>query len=406
MNMNAARFVTATAVSAALSPAFAASASADTVPTYNIVDLGIPSPNTLSRSSGISDSGEYVVGQGAGGGAGIGNNAYLWQTGLGQSTLTPSARNNWALGVNDSGAAVGITSATAQAASDGSYLNSAPVLWKNGTATLLAAEGRAYAINNAGIAVGSSGTVDSATQRAVIYDTNAGTTSTITATSAAGGTMKSALDINSSGLIIGTGTQASDAGNIAVTLAYNSVTGTMSTIAAAQGTSGVTVTDVNNNGMVVGYYGDTSVPGTLKPYAWSESTGLLDVALPSGMVSGVVTGINDQGWIVGYARNGKDASNYAFVDIAGTSYLLSDLVKDLTGWDLAKPGVGALQIAGIANDGTIIGSTKYNDGTTNATHSFALQVTAVPEPSSYALLLAGIAAGGFVARRRKAANKA
>ncbi|MDC8774167.1 FxDxF family PEP-CTERM protein [Roseateles albus] len=39
----------------------------------------------------------------------------------------------------------------------------------------------------------------------------------------------------------------------------------------------------------------------------------------------------------------------------------------------------------------------------NASYSVALAVTPVPEPTTYALLLAGLGAVGFVARRRKAA---
>jgi hypothetical protein len=51
----------------------------------------------------------------------------------------------------------------------------------------------------------------------------------------------------------------------------------------------------------------------------------------------------------------------------------------------------------------LIGTNTLTGGATITAYGGEMNVTAVPEPSSYALLLAGLGAVGFVARRRKAA---
>jgi PEP-CTERM motif len=48
--------------------------------------------------------------------------------------------------------------------------------------------------------------------------------------------------------------------------------------------------------------------------------------------------------------------------------------------------------------------TNYQIGTPVASTNFSASVTAVPEPETYAMLLAGLGAVGFLSRRRKAAQ--
>lgn len=77
----------------------------------------------------------------------------------------------------------------------------------------------------------------------------------------------------------------------------------------------------------------------------------------------------------------------------GSFGLLSD--GTLAGDFNFTPGVNnyTLVITGFAVDATILGSTKY---------TFTLgEVSAVPEPAEYAMLLAGLAVIGSVVRRRK-----
>jgi PEP-CTERM motif len=74
--------------------------------------------------------------------------------------------------------------------------------------------------------------------------------------------------------------------------------------------------------------------------------------------------------------------------------------------ELGLPGDGNQGISDYVQftgtDGTLITSLSFdNDPTNDAFESANFSVTPVPEPQTYALLLAGLVAGGFMTRRRR-----
>ena len=57
----------------------------------------------------------------------------------------------------------------------------------------------------------------------------------------------------------------------------------------------------------------------------------------------------------------------------------------------------------VASAGTTIASLSFTSGGTDAFEAANFSVTPIPEPETYALMLAGLAALGFVSKRRKQA---
>ena len=70
--------------------------------------------------------------------------------------------------------------------------------------------------------------------------------------------------------------------------------------------------------------------------------------------------------------------------------------------------LGAGYAKAINDVGQVVGTThathdRYGNPTATAQDAFLLSVSAVPEPESYGMLLAGLGLMGFMVRRRKAA---
>jgi hypothetical protein len=82
---------------------------------------------------------------------------------------------------------------------------------------------------------------------------------------------------------------------------------------------------------------------------------------------------------------------------AGTlTFASSGMTVTLTEFFWAYPGV-----AGVSDLDRNSGFDNLPNGSTDFVGAFSLNVTAVPEPETYALMLAGLGLLGFVARRRK-----
>ncbi len=106
-------------------------------------------------------------------------------------------------------------------------------------------------------------------------------------------------------------------------------------------------------------------------------------------------GIDSFGNVVGTAKNGS-GQNRAFLFTGGTMYDLNTLAASFLG----GAGFTDLLYAQDINDsGWIVGYGLHTDGEYRA---YALQMSAIPEPSTYALM-AGAAALGLAVWRRRAA---
>lgn len=116
------------------------------------------------------------------------------------------------------------------------------------------------------------------------------------------------------------------------------------------------------------------------------------------------------------AKNAGVSSDFSFSDLAvkaGQKYV----------WEVGVQTTGGMSLKGVTFNGQALGditTPKYFHGsstffgpdmvvhvsgasTSAGSFSGTLTVTAVPEPETYALMLAGLAAVGYVARRRRSA---
>jgi probable HAF family extracellular repeat protein len=137
---------------------------------------------------------------------------------------------------------------------------------------------------------------------------------------------------------------------------------------------------INDAGVIVGRYDDAG--GVEHGFLWdSLGLGVFTTFDPVGSTFTAALGINDAGVIVG-----------TFIDSTGQHGFLRDNLGVFTTLD---PSVTA--IYGINDASQLVG--QFND-VIGGSHAF-LATQAIPEPETYAMLLAGLGLTGFFARRRK-----
>jgi len=107
--------------------------------------------------------------------------------------------------------------------------------------------------------------------------------------------------------------------------------------------------------------------------------------------------------------SGLAAGTYSITgDISGTRVVFSSVLLDGHEWTLTAGAGGKLRSGFVEYTGTtpltlvVNGLVDASAATfKQANYQGSLAVTAVPEPETYALMLAGLGAVGFIARRRK-----
>lgn len=350
-------------------------AHAGTVPQYDIIDLGLVSPNDFaSQGFGISAGGVAY-----GRSLGSSNQAWSWTQSGGLVALGTIASRPFyvANGANDSGMVVGNGTTTSFGA------GALPIVWNNGVATALSIGGsdvgRANDVNNAGVVVGSLGS--GINERGAMWVN--GVAQIITATTPGGAFMTTAFAVNDAGMVVGTGI---DPNNLArnVAILYDSNTGTAVEIPNLAGDNGGIPFGLSEAGHVVG--SSSFNQSGSNPFIWDPVNGITEVPLPFDTSQGSARGVNSSGWVVGTASN---AFAIPFLYDGESTYALQDLIDPSSGWDLSTNTSSSAM--GISDNGTIVGTGVFN----GEIRAYAMVL--VPAPGVLSLL----PLGGVMATRRR-----
>ena len=344
-----------------------------------------------STATGINNSGQIV---GFGNVAVFGSNhAYISTGTVGVltdlGTLAGGDVNSFATGINASGQVVGYSQI-----SNLNNLNHAFVS-TSGTMTdlgALAGNNNSFGtgINNSGQVTGYSNSSSiQAGQRAFIGTVNSSGVVTVGLTSigvvgtGSGGNFSQATGINASGQIVGTSSFASSGeGGFVFT------SGVMTAIPSSGGFSAREANAINDSGQIVGQATNGVVNN-----AYLSTGGVMTIF---GANNADAFGISASGQVVG------SSGNHAFLVDNATFYDLNTLAASFLTGNNSTSGFSLLTTANAINDfGQIVGAGTFNDGLGHSfQRGFELNVAAVPEPATCAMLL-GFGALGMVAWRRR-----
>jgi probable HAF family extracellular repeat protein len=378
---------------------------------FSITDLGVPSravPGFSSLATAISPNGQLA-------GIWFTNPASVTEQGyrgvpdgtggyqLIDLGTVPTVTRIAPMGVNDSGMIAGwlrSSGADRAFATDPHAANpNAPVEIPG-----LSSPSRAFAVNAGGAVVGSDG-------RAFLFTSGGGVQRIVGLGDAAG----AAFAVNDSGNIAGYDTDASGSkrafvvGSATGSVAHPQVGGQWSEARA-----------INGKGDIAGCAASGAAPGDCggagaadnEIHAFAVQSGkVVDLGVPAGYDDSFALGVSDNGLVVGKASSDGGSTAFLWADGSMLDLSVALAAFDRThgtglfsGWNSlisANAVTGSFLGAG-GLSGWIVGEGLTADG---ARHAFFLQVRLVPEPATWVLLLAGVAATGWAVRRRRCASR-
>jgi probable HAF family extracellular repeat protein len=356
---------------------------------YNLIDLGTLG-GVNSYGLGINESGT-IVGYSDIAAVPSVYHGVIWSgsskvdlgTILGGAPTT--GNSSAALSINDSGQVVGQSAAnsifagsTVRTLHAFVYTPGVPTGVTKDLTSVDTVLAQANAINASGTIVGVS-TDPSFKLKAALFNGDG----TFQVLGSASAVQSAANGINASGVIVGHSYLDANTAHAAVFKPGVSSFTDLGTLGGANSSA----TAVNDSGVIVGA-SDVS-PGIKHAAVFSTTGSPVDLGGLGGTNS-IAYGINLKGDIVGSFSTPDGSEIHGFVKLSSGG--MTDLNSLVT-----NPGGVITEAKGINGNGDIVGTVVLPDGTR---HAVELVPAPVPEPSTYALALGGIAALAWVARRK------
>ncbi|MBS0497529.1 MAG: PEP-CTERM sorting domain-containing protein [Proteobacteria bacterium] len=216
-----------------------------------------------------------------------------------------------------------------------------------------------------------------------------------------GGDYSTAYSINDAGQVAGVSSIPGSASQHAFITGPNGVG--MTDLGTLSSTTHSIARDINNSGQVAGFSGfyDDFI-GFYSAQAFATGANGAGMTGLSALIDSRADGINDLGQMIGGINNFCDFCDHS-------SFLYSDGV--ITDLSLLEPVVAAgwseLSAVGINNHGQIVGWGHLESSPGGGSRAFLLSpIVAVPEPTTYGMLLAGLGLLFTVLPHRKLVNPA
>jgi probable HAF family extracellular repeat protein len=318
--------------------------------------------------------------------------ATLWEGGKVTDLGAASGGNSWAYGINDAGQIVG---ASLPAGDTSQHAT----IWTNGTPTLLPTPAGSFSgagsINNAGQIVGNYFTADNFdTTQPLIW--NNGVVSTLPSVA---GTFTTASAINNAGLVAGqvNHTDGGLPGEPYDMLGHAIVwrDGALSDQSSLGPDSETYVNSINDLGQMVGEAEPAGIKHVMHAVLW-DANGVHDLGTTGAEFSDA-NDINNLGQIVGSLTfSGVNAPAHAALWDHGNLIDLNTLLDA----DAVAEGWELMSANGINDNGWIIGNAR--NLLTGAQAEFLLQPSAVPEVAALPSWLLGLGLMTLALRRRRA----